>query len=442
MSEAFRNYWALHVLLCLLLIGPASAQKAPSRKACEKSIQALLACKIPSKEATAREAAMLPLLARYPALSARDAKTWRKKIRTFHKKGRRLAAKGKRVKRGRQFFDDKRKRGLFYVGGETKRPQALLIGLHGGGKGSGDASASFGAYQNAANKLDWALICPEVLVKSELGWTTDGTEEWVLELIDCALRSWKIDPDRVYITGHSMGGYGSWSLGAHHADRIAAIAPSAGAPTPIFDIRDKHKIIDIQQGVIASLRNVRAVIFQSTDDPRVPPGPNQYAVRLLKEAKQRWGAYDFEYIEVPDRQHRFPKGGPIVLLDKIKDAKRNAVPERITWQPVLPWKRQFYWLWWDEPVLDALVVADLEREKNTIHITCSKEGKAIAAPGLRVLLDDRMIDFERDVVLTLNGKELFRGKAERRLAVLALTGRHPDTKLIFEAMLPAAGGGH
>ena len=36
------------------------------------------------------------------------------------------------------------------------------------------------------------------------------------------------DPDRIYLTGHSMGGHGTWHLAANDPDRWAAIAPSAG----------------------------------------------------------------------------------------------------------------------------------------------------------------------------------------------------------------------
>lgn len=417
------------VALSILCV-PVPAQKPPTKRQCEKLIQAFVTSAPHSEERTRSEKAMTDALARVPELKPSDVKSWRKKILSYHKKGRKLA------KSGRNWFDEKQKRGLYYVGGKTKRPQGLLIGLHGGGEGAGDASSSFRAYESAASKLGLALVCPEVLVKSELGWTTDGTEEWVLELVDCALRTWKIDPSRVFLTGHSMGGYGSWSLGAHHADRIAGIAPSAGAPTPIFDIRDRSRIIDVQQGVIANLRNVRTVIFQSTDDPRVPPAPNQFAVKLLKEAKARWGGYDFEYLEVDDRGHGFPKGGPSVLLEKIRRAVRNPVPERITWQPALPWKRQFYWLWWDAPILEAIVVADLDRASGRVAIRCEKEGRAFEPEGLRVLLDERVVDWSKEFVVTVNGKERFRGKPLRSLLTLARTGVHPDPVLMFESMVP------
>ncbi|MBU0494605.1 MAG: prolyl oligopeptidase family serine peptidase [Chloroflexi bacterium] len=41
-----------------------------------------------------------------------------------------------------------------------------------------------------------------------------------------------VDPDRVYLTGFSMGGYGTWSIAALYPDRFAAIAPVCGGASP------------------------------------------------------------------------------------------------------------------------------------------------------------------------------------------------------------------
>jgi len=194
--------------------------------------------------------------------------------------------------KGQTFFWEKEKKGLFIVGGNAKKPKALAICMHGGGAGSGDAWSAQGGYDPALNALDWVAIYPEVLEKTEHGWTDAGTEEWVLELMERARRTWKIDPDRVYLCGHSMGGYGSWMLGAHHADQLAAVAPSAGAPTPFMDATDK--VTGITTGIIPNLRNLAIRIYQSDDDPRVPPDTNRMAAEKLKEAKERWGGFDFE----------------------------------------------------------------------------------------------------------------------------------------------------
>ena len=57
-------------------------------------------------------------------------------------------------------------------------------------------------------------------------------EDWgrldAIEVLDEATRTLKIDPLRVWLTGHSMGGHGTWHLGVTYPDRFAGIGPSAG----------------------------------------------------------------------------------------------------------------------------------------------------------------------------------------------------------------------
>src|SRR5262249_11907913 len=57
-------------------------------------------------------------------------------------------------------------------------------------------------------------------------------EDWgrldALEVLDFAQKEFGTNPRRTYLTGHSMGGHGTWIVGVTYPDRFAAIAPSAG----------------------------------------------------------------------------------------------------------------------------------------------------------------------------------------------------------------------
>eukprot|EP01049_Picozoa_sp_SAG25_P010281 SAG25_NODE_1109_length_3950_cov_4.028564_2_plen_63_part_00 len=53
-------------------------------------------------------------------------------------------------------------------------------------------------------------------------------------LIDWLESNLCVDPDRVYVTGHSNGGQFAWAVAARLSDRIAAAVPSAGQPHPGF----------------------------------------------------------------------------------------------------------------------------------------------------------------------------------------------------------------
>ena len=399
----------------------------PSAREIDTLIDEFLAAPWWNAEGLATRDGIAERLDTLPPLSAREARSWRK---TLLGRAQKLDAKLPK-KSGRRFFWEDEERGLYIVGGKTKSPKGLMIGMHGGGEGSGDAWSAHGVMNTAADKLGWLAIYPQVLELTEHGWTDAGTEEFVLQLVDRARRTWDIDPDKVFFSGHSMGGYGSWTLGAHHADVVAALAPSAGAPTPYMDA-DGH-MIDIAAGVVPSLRNVPMVIYQSSDDPRVPPEANRMAVARLEEARTRWGGYDFEYWEVDGREHDLPPGGFKALLEKIAKREREPLPERVVWQPALSWKRHFYWLWWQAPRRDAIVQADLDRKANSIHVRCDQP-----VDGLRVLLNDELLDLDREVLVLLGDEpvEVWRGVPERRLSTLLRTAARNDERLVFDAMVP------
>lgn len=360
------------------------------------------------------------------ALSERDVKRWRETIFEAWEDGPTLPKNS-----GRAHFWKKEERGLYILGGQTKKPKGLLIGMHGGGVGVGDCGEAAGFLSSGAKKQKWVAIFPEVLEKTEHGWTTSGTEEWVVELVDRARRTFGVDADRVYFAGHSMGGFGSWTLGAHHADRVAALGPAAGAPTPYLNA--KGEVWAIEDGVVPNLRNVPMRVFQSADDPKVPPDANRVAVKRVEEAKQAWGGYDdFEYIEVDGHGHSYPPGGGKDWLEGLSDFERDPHPRKIVWQPALRWKRQFYWLYWDTPVIGTTVVADAG-QGNVIQIDA--EG---SVDGLEVLLSPELVDVDREVIVRLGEREVWRGVPEARLSTLLLTGANGDEGLTYTARVPVS----
>lgn len=410
---------------CLALLSAVPGDEVPSAKAQKQLVEEYFETDWKTPEGMRRHDEILSALASVPELDAKALKSWNKTLEKIWSKGPKLEKKS-----GRHYLWEDEKRGLYIVGGKTKKPKGLFLGMHGGGAGSGDAGSSQGAWSGSVGKEKWIGIFPQVLEKTEHGWTDSGTEEFVLELLERATRTWKLDPDRTFFGGHSMGGYGTWTLGAHHADMVAALTPSAGAPTPVLD-GPGGNVIDIIPGVIPNLRNVPIVIYQSDDDPRVPPEVNRVAARRLKESQERWGGFPHEYWEVEGRGHDLPPGGTAAHLEKVHDHRRISHPDRIVWQPALTWKRQFYWLWWDAPKLESIVQADIDRKTNTIDIE-TKEN----VEGLYVLLSEEIVDMSREVILRLNGEETHRAIPRHSLSALISTARRGDPKLTYSARLP------
>jgi Prolyl oligopeptidase family len=100
-------------------------------------------------------------------------------------------------------------------------PIGLILSLHG---------ASVEAVSQAASYApkSWAhIICPTYRRPYGFDWEDWGRLD-ALEALADAERRFAPDPLRRWLTGHSMGGHGTWQLGSHFPDRFAAIAPSAG----------------------------------------------------------------------------------------------------------------------------------------------------------------------------------------------------------------------
>ena len=83
----------------------------------------------------------------------------------------------------------------------------------------------------AYKSKDWGvLVAPTNRRPRGFNWEDWGRLD-ALEVLDIAKKTFIPDPEKIYLTGHSMGGHGTWFLGATYPSNWAAIAPCAGYPT-------------------------------------------------------------------------------------------------------------------------------------------------------------------------------------------------------------------
>ena len=106
---------------------------------------------------------------------------------------------------------------------KTLEAPALFLSVHG-------ASVEAVNQANAYQQKDWGhLVAPTNRRPFGFAWEDWGRLD-ALEVLSNAKELMKPDPKRIYLTGHSMGGHGTWYLGATYPDHFAAIAPCAGYP--------------------------------------------------------------------------------------------------------------------------------------------------------------------------------------------------------------------
>lgn len=171
----------------------------------------------------------------------------------------------------------------------------LLLFLHGSGKRGGDLAhvADEGVSDILAHLPEPTLVlvpqCPD-----ESRWTEHlGALEAILD--DTAAQH-PVDTKRVYLTGLSLGGQGTWSLAAHAPQRFAALAPVCGRSNPadagklkdhpiwVFH-GDRDEVVPLSEsaGMVEALREfgstVQFTIFPATGHDSWTPAytePNLY----------------------------------------------------------------------------------------------------------------------------------------------------------------------
>ena len=107
----------------------------------------------------------------------------------------------------------------------------------------------------ALNKeFPFIIVAPQCPVS---GWWAPRNVERLIELV---IRKYRIDKQRVYLTGMSMGGFATWQLAVRNPERYAAIVPVCGGGNPITASRlknmpiwafhgEKDEVISVNQSV-------------------------------------------------------------------------------------------------------------------------------------------------------------------------------------------------
>ena len=131
----------------------------------------------------------------------------------------------------------------------------------------------------------------------------------ILTVIALAKKHFNVDEDRVYLTGDSMGGWGTWNVGTRHPDLFAAIAPVYGGADYHSQVPEAElaKLSDLERlrfekqsswSMADCLLNMPIFVHHGDVDKSVSVDYSRYGVRML----QRWG-YDIRYQEIPGRGH-------------------------------------------------------------------------------------------------------------------------------------------
>ena len=119
------------------------------------------------------------------------------------------------------------------------KPTPLLLYLHGGGD-SGSEVARLKA-QGLPKLLEAGMTLPCIVLAPQNPYPEQlFPEAAVAALLDEVMATYRVDSERVYLTGYSRGGFGAWQLATQRPDVFAALVPVAagGLPTYAFRLKD------------------------------------------------------------------------------------------------------------------------------------------------------------------------------------------------------------
>lgn len=340
-------------------------------------------------------------------------------VTTFAKLAFGLAMAGPRVEgSGNVTCTDPAYPGKYILAGGGGGKRGIFICLHGGGQGVGDGEqirSLFGAPGGGG----MIHVYPTVIEKVGSAWNEEREERYVLAILDELKRTFDIDTNRVYLAGHSMGGYGTWSIGTRHADLFAAISPQAGG---LFMMGGDS----IVPGLVENLKNCPIWFYNSTDDKQVSCRSAQIASKQLEALKAKYGPFDYVWKEYSDIGHGTPKEGLAPIWKWMSEKRRDPLPKRVLWHSMRDYKRHFYWL----ARTDAAGPFDVARDGNTFTVTG-------ASRGLAILLNKKMVRYDQDVIVKSDsGAELFKGRVRPSLrATLESIAAKRDLEMWFDAWI-------
>ena len=152
-----------------------------------------------------------------------------------------------------------------YNGSEENWP--LLLFLHGAGERGVDLEQVkvHGPPKMIAQGRDFPFVVISPQCPEDMWWSIDALHA----LLDEVVETHRIDKSRIYVTGLSMGGYGSWGLAYTYPETFAAVVPICGGGEP-----EKAPL----------MKEIPTWVFHGAKDEIVPLVRSQEMVDALEEA--------------------------------------------------------------------------------------------------------------------------------------------------------------
>ena len=306
----------------------------------------------------------------------------------------------------------------------------LVVCLHGAGF-TGDSYL-----ERWATRLgEWSILaCPTTMAGT---WWTRPSEELVLATIEAVRARYRIDPDRIYLTGMSNGGIGAWIIGMHHAPRFAAVAPMASG------------IDDVLFPFLENLRHTSLYVIHGARDQIMPVWLSRNVTNELARLGIAYTYREHEWTHPHAGGHFFPRQELPSLVEWFRKQHRDPYPRSMTVVRDASHLTDFGWVRIDATDRIAMFSEQLIDQhgdliKNHVYAKLAVDVRAenhleVRTERVRrytLFLNDVLIDFSKPVTVVTDGRTSFQGPVEPRVETLLRdVHRRRDADDLFPAQL-------
>ncbi|HWG97173.1 MAG TPA: hypothetical protein VN647_08835 [Nitrospira sp.] len=313
---------------------------------------------------------------------------------------------------------------------QTSRAYALVVCLH----GFGFTGEEYLERWRPRLGEDYLLACPSY---PSGAWFTRRAEELVLETIRQVAHRYHIDPDRVFLTGMSNGGIGTWLIGMHHASLFAGLAPMASG------------LDDVLMPFLANLRSTPIYIIHGAKDQVMPVDLSRSIVRELDKLGYPY-VYREHHREHPMAGgHYFPREELPDLVAWFNRQRREPLPTSLTVVRDGSHFQPFNWIRLDatDPIAafsDDLVDKRDERIKRRVYARLDAsiagsnriEVKAEHVQRYSLFLNEQLINVSKPLTVVTNGRLSFEGTVTPTVETLLRQARlRQDPERLFSVHL-------
>lgn len=245
----------------------------------------------------------------------------------------------------------------------------LVLALHGAGERGTDNESHIVPHRLATswadpvNQAEYPTFVVAPQVPPNLRWSAEQPAEQsdftpvqrtTLAILDALEAEFSIDPNRLYITGLSMGGHGTWDLIARLPNRFAAAVPMSGRTYP----ENADEILDVPIWA-----------FHGESDGVVEAAGSRRIIQTMEDLGRRVLYTDCR--RSPPAATSYDCPGPIPS-DSLAEAIESHVDLIFTSQPNVghgPWSP-----WYDHPLLFDWVFSKFRRDPDAVAVTAPKAG--------------------------------------------------------------------